>query len=426
MLGSFCEALKSAVDSNPDRAEALVLEREDLVPLLAEVRERLHLVVEPLLRPVALLQGICLTLLRRHYDHLSESVRLEYGDPFPIPVRQRGNGAPRMTPHPKTIGLHELTERAAGFRVHRVPANDPLQVELDYSRRGLDRITWDFSETADRVDGAPPSWGPVAAASLHPYTDWDVDFDWAPEPKRDRWFWVRPKSFEADAILRNLRLAVAEEPAARIAVLPELTLPVPDALEEDIRAAPAEYPPLIVAGSAHVEETVDGETVRGNVSITYMRGARLLVTRKYQPLALPEYGEEDLTPGSPHILRLPSDVHTRLGVAICADLQNPRLVQLFTSMGVNLLIVPSMTPVEGTFPAALAGPVGYCQAIGILANVVPPKPERPFLVMLGRPFGGAGDQVSQHPAEVESWQARAQIYPWQPKTADAVVLRDWV
>jgi predicted amidohydrolase len=212
-------------------------------------------------------------------------------------------------------------------------------------------------------------------------------------------FNVRPKKLDLDGILRNLEAAAASttnenDPAASIAVLPELSLHHSDDLFGALTSDPDLYPEVVVAGSAH--EVVDGRNA--NVSQTYLNGAPLLTQEKYHRLVFSadeEQLNEDIAPDLPFVVRLPSGSITRLAVSVCADLHDGNLRHELENAGVNLWLVPAMTPGLGGFAHAVSALAGANQAISLVANTVAPqkKGQVPFAVLVGMPLQ---DEASRH------------------------------
>jgi hypothetical protein len=91
----------------------------------------------------------------------------------------------------------------------------------------------------------------------------------------------------------------------------------------------------------------------------------------------------------PKTITILSGDRTRFAVVICADLNDRQIPFLLNHVGVNLLIVPALTPHEGAFEAAIAGVCGLCQGIAFVVNRAPPAEEvdgdEAFLLMYGLP-----------------------------------------
>lgn len=82
-------------------------------------------------------------------------------------------------------------------------------------------------------------------------------------------FDVHPRRWDLEGVLELLERVKDVE----VAVLPELSLDRPDALEQALSKDPARYPRLVIAGSAHVRErTGSPEEVRANEARIYLDG----------------------------------------------------------------------------------------------------------------------------------------------------------
>lgn len=348
-------------------------------PGVADAIERLEAV--PPLELHAVFRALCRHGLGRWFERTNDVVPLRYGDAFPSPARPLHRFRNDLTPAPSTTLTGHLLE-GTGFRLWRHPDGARISAELDYSSRELlADATWQPSR-----DGGPL---PVVA-TIHPYADWrELTYD-----RGDgAFFRVRPKSPDKRRILEQL----AACDAADIALLPELSLDHPEALAADLAADPAAYPRIVVAGSAHA---TDAEGARRNVSVTYLDGVPVLHARKIHPMVYRPKGSpslrEDLTE-DPAVIRCLCSETTRLAVVICADLNDEEIPLLLQQLGVNLLLVPTLTPHEGCFSGAVASLASYCQGVSVIVNGSPPPDgharTRPFMVLAGAPSRRAGEQV---------------------------------
>jgi predicted amidohydrolase len=188
-------------------------------------------------------------------------------------------------------------------------------------------------------------------------------------------------------------LAQAKGEGADIAVLPELSLPDPGALQKGLEANPENYPPLVVAGSAHCSTgTAAGDEIRSNESRVYLDGKCVAIAHKHHPFVTkdllgepyPEGISEDLT-GEQKTIMVLSGSRTRIAVVICADLNDLQIPQLLVAAGVNLLLVPAMTEKIGSFNAPLSAIAGHCQGICAIANTRWGDAGKPFLCMVSVP-----------------------------------------
>ena len=208
------------------------------------------------------------------------------------------------------------------------------------------------------------------------------------------WFFdVRPTNWTPAWILECLRRVSDVE----IAVLPELCLPAADALESALAAEPELYPPLVVAGSAHVTEENGGtiKEIRANESRIYLRGRLIARHRKIHPFRTKYLGGHELARKLPEgitserkTITVLSGEHSRLASVICADLNDDVISSLLHGAHVNLLLVPALTGGVGGFTGAVDELASKCQAISVVVNgSLGRKPEDgngaelPFLVI---------------------------------------------
>ena len=263
---------------------------------------------------LGVLRGLCRQPLGELFKTVTDQIGLERGLPVPFatrPIPDVIDGS--CTTSLETLNNTNLLEPWP-FDLYGPPAGGQVRVTLDYAHRDrLDELTWD-------ADAGLP-----LIATLHPDDggDLDVTID------GDRFFDVRPRRWDPVAIGTLLERAKAA--GAQLAVLPELSLPTPDALEAMIAGKPESFPPIVVAGSAHVTEAIRGRpSVRANESRLYLDGRFVAMARKHHEYkteipkaAGGEPGKiysEDLTRKQTTIMVL-SGERTRLAVVICADLQ---------------------------------------------------------------------------------------------------------
>jgi predicted amidohydrolase len=203
-----------------------------------------------------------------------------------------------------------------------------------------------------------------------------------------KFFDVRPTHPDPQWLLDRL----AEGSDAEIGVLPELCLARPDELEESISADHGAYPPLIVAGSAHVREGSGASEVRANESRVYLDGEQVAAHRKIHQFKTKRLDgktyadpqQEDLSP-EPKSITVLSGTHTRLAVLICADLLDEKVPGRLVSAWVNLLLAPAMTRKPGSFETTVEDVSGRCQGVSAVANARLATSGKPFLCMLGNP-----------------------------------------
>lgn len=340
------------------------------------------------LLPWILLRGLCVTGLRVWFETTREIITLERGDPFPLVVGPHLPELGELTPHPEwTLAYNDLLH-GTGFKLHERSGGAAIAVQLDYSRREIiDAAIWgDTSASIPRI------------ASIHPYDAFDGEFE-IRTIKPEWWFDVAPITFDAEGILDALRRLSRR---ADIVLIPELSLPSPRALAEGIRTSAADLPPLIVAGSAHARDASStGAERRVNACEVYWQGSRILCHHKAHPAQF-RIGSSKRPEGLTHEvkpLRIMSGDDTRVGVVICADLNDDRVPKLLQEAYVTVLLVPAMTAGAGAFVGALADQASQCQGLSVIVNGSPPldgdgkgnrntlgdNPSDPFMIMLGLP-----------------------------------------
>jgi hypothetical protein len=396
-LVTLRKSLQAAVEqvelewwSNPQRQQdgyLDLLNRSELAELAGELAP-----IAPPLAVLAVLRAVCARPLTDFYTRTWGSFELRRGDPFPLPLRPNHRAFDRVTPGPATMQRLSLL-RGTKFRIYNGPANTPITVTLDFAdRENLDEATW----IGDRSDGRMP-----AIASIHPYRD--ADELTVEEVTDETFFWVTPNDWRPGEVLGQLGLAAD---AARIAVMPELSLPDPEALGSAIAEAHHSLPDLIVTGSAHAEvedPPLPEGVARVNRLVVYLHGARLLHHDKIHPFVArylgPEHNDrprtEDLTP-RPYRITIAAGTLTRLAAVICADLNDHEIPSLLEEVGVNLLLVPALTNEAGAFSSA-CGTLARCQGVTVIVNGTPVQPPgsviSPFMVLIGLPI--PTDQVRE-------------------------------
>ncbi|HEU4703363.1 MAG TPA: hypothetical protein VFS37_12850 [Conexibacter sp.] len=356
----------------------------------------------------AFLRGLCRSHLLRAYERADAPLQLEYGTPFPVASRpvndQYGHD---LTPFHTKLAYGSLLARL-GFSVFAYQEDDWPPVLLDYRHRErLDALTWLAERRLPRIGTLHPCLGREHRRA----SDTSAGV-----------FEVGPAVWDLPATLAQLEQLRAE--GAEVALLPELCLPAPDALEEAIGKAPERYPPLVVAGSAHVHDrAADGREIRANESRVYLDGALVLAHRKIRPLDASGLGDaagpirEDLTSERKPLMLL-SGEHTRLGVVICSDLISTAIPRLLEAAGTNLLLVPAMTYREGSFNGAVCGIASDCQGVTVVANAdLEPfaqedgSMEAPFLLMAGVPRPRPQEQSREYRDGGEALPPRALVDP---------------
>ncbi len=355
---------------------------------------------------VAALRGLCDGALTDFYTRVETTIELKYGMPLPFAVRPVNDAYGRTTtPFQETLGDHELLLPGTGYDLFPGIARQAgdLSVVLDFSvRNRLDELAW-------TANGRLP-----LIATLHPQMgSGHLDFSTSPESSPMRFFDVQPKPPAVQAMLNQLK-ALKSKHKVEVAVLPELCLPCPDALEAELAKAPEDYPPLVIAGSAHVRRHDGLREVRANESQAYMDGQRVLVRQKVRPFVakhlhgkpLPAPLTEDITT-EPQQIKILAGTHTRLAVVICSDLNAKVVGRVLEDAGVNLLFVPSFTYHPGVFNGDVCSLASRCQGVSVVVNAdLDPvslngkPPERPFHVMVGVPREHANEQSHEYTCPV--------------------------
>ncbi|HWK28400.1 MAG TPA: hypothetical protein VNS09_17680 [Solirubrobacter sp.] len=356
------EATVAALGAEPDFRSVL----DGSAGVRASLMESLHPVDH-----LAVLRGLCTHALPHFFERIGGQVPLDRGAPVPL-VSRPINAAFATTPHHPTLRRLDLMYPLA-FALFE-PPHVNAEVVLDYTVRDrLDALTWSDRKQLPRV------------ATLHPVlTSERLTIG---EIGEDTFFGVTPSAWDLEALLAQLHSVRDVE----IAVLPELCLPTAGALDDALSAEPARYPPVVVSGSAHV---VEGGT-RANESRVYLDGRHVATHRKIVPYATKTLDgrtfaqpvAEAIT-GERKRVTVLSGTHTRLAVVICADLNSLTIPGLLEQAGVNLLLVPALTPSAGAFNGALCQLASHCQAVSVVVNAElahDDDGDTPFLVMAAVP-----------------------------------------
>ena len=238
------------------------------------------LLTAPPLAYLAVLRAMCLGALNYLYHETWESIELERGDPAPMPIRPTHTAFAHPTPSFSTLSARSALA-GTPFRLYGGPIEVAIEVRLDFADRdNLDAATWDGDESFGRFP---------LIASVHPHaSEADLTIE---EVLPETFFGVRPRNWDEEAVLAQLQAASD----ARIAVLPELCAPNPEALGEALSREPGRFPALVVAGSAHThlnDETTSSGGARVNAAAAYLHGAPLIVHRKVHPFVAKYLGEQ--------------------------------------------------------------------------------------------------------------------------------------
>jgi hypothetical protein len=316
--------------------------------LIAAIRK---LSPTPELAALAFLQGLCTGNgpLDRFFAAAWGDLPLRRGDPFPVPPPPLNATLGRLSPNPmSTVRRQGPLTRVTDFEIHHDARWPTVLILRD--KETLDAAAWVWTGDGDGAAARLPLVSVVFPCDVN-----GLQLP-ADEVTAAHWFGVWPKDgvWQLDDLTDTLRLARAK--GCSIALLPEMTLPHPDALEAVVAegAKKNEMPSLVVAGSAHVrEQSEDGSTVRSNASMTYLNGAPLMRHRKLHPFRTADrtvLGEES-APGTRDewlsttglVLQVAMGRRTRLAVLICADVLDSYVHEQLLHLQVNLVLVPSMT-----------------------------------------------------------------------------------
>jgi hypothetical protein len=342
----------------------------------------------------AVLRGLCGEALIEAYVAEDEEVVLDRGSVIPYRVRSVSPALGKPTPHPTTSTLrHPLHPHP--FDLFPRSSGDVARVILDFRHQDrLDEIMWREDRGLPLVGTYHPS---LRRSDLSMTTTSTSFFD------------VKPTGFDLGHLDRELR--AARSVGADIVVAPELSLPAQCGLAVMLAADPAAYPPIVVAGSAHVRRNASGPEIRANECEVYIDGLPVMTHHKIHPFQLPGRDGrlvEDLT-DEPKVLRVLCGSDTRLAVAICSDLNDRVIPYLLADAWVNTLLVPALTSDIGAFNGALALLASSCQAFGIIVNGA--VDATPFHVMAAVPVPHPGVQVQVYTAPKNPHDARGTFDP---------------
>jgi predicted amidohydrolase len=360
---------------------AHLLELEGMPERLARA-EAFHPIGE-----LGILEGL-MRPLGRVYEETTGVIELAKGTPVPRASREVNRLFDTTPEQEGTAGRNRLRPRK-GFYLFDFGDDARVPVHLDFSaRHRLDELLWSGERRLPRV------------ATIHPRLGENgVVF----ESSDSSFFGVKPREWDPGAVADQLRSAHGK---AEIAVLPELSLPEADSLEELIAADADSFPPLIVAGSAHLKEENGKAEVRANESRIYLDGKMIGRHRKIYPFRLRRLPNGDLLP---HPLdealtreRKPITVFagdlTRMAVMICSDLIGDKLAAQLQDAGVNLLLVPALTPEPGSFNGDVCMLASHCQGVAVIVNADGSmfKRARPFMVIAAVPRPLVRDQAREY------------------------------
>ncbi len=368
---------------------------------------------------LAVLRGLCHGALDLFFEDFRGRLELSDGVPFPYATRPiQPIFREETTPYQLTIG-NRLLLKKTGFRLFD-NVDRSITVTLDFSFRDqLDAIAWPSSWLPPppgdelRPLNCLPRIGTIHTRLDKDRLDYKID--------KGRVFWVRPKDCSLDETWERLE-AVKQ---AQIAVLPELSLCSPDALQQKIEEDHKKYSPLIVAGSAHAIVQEGGKPTRVNECHVYIEGKLALRHRKIRPLDTRHIGNEP-PPKDPirenidpqHQLTLLSGAKTRLAVVICSDLVDVGIPRLIEECGVNLLLVPSLTYRTGAFTGTTDKLATHCQGLSVVVNPILDKVESharaPFTTIATVPRSSANRKSREYFLPRRKTNPYAVLDPNQP------------
>lgn len=274
----------------------------------------------------------------------------------------------------------------------------PERDELPYIR--MHRGEWDvcidfsFEESLEAIAS-----GLACVAALHPNERWDeIRFtpgDSVPTPEGElphQFFPIEPADPAAQGrVVQDLARTALGSKAA-VSVLPELALRAEhvDQLADIVREHPS--PHLLIAGSHHVVE----RGRRENVAVGLLAGrSDRLTHKKTTPATFDFGGSHPMKEGIARRERLELTVYQadryRLAMPICKELLDVRMTEALDRLGVNLLLVPSLSPKSAPYGVAVGMRVARAQALSFVVNGPLRGPdEQPILppVLIGQPVSG--------------------------------------
>lgn len=278
------------------------------------------------------------------------------------------------TPAPDVRALLEGDLDALSPRASR-PSSDPTQlghVRLVPELNEAAKFVLRYSDTRTFAKNSSAFSSTVATCHPHPELNlYDPHID-----LRSRNFGpVTPRS--AVETIRQL-VEASIEAEAQLVVLPELCLTESDLPElnemfgEFVEADNTLR--VLVGGSAHTCHEENGVITLTNQMNIWVRGRSAPIThRKLVPFTLKdvglpagEYLVENISPGD-EVQLFPTKQST-VCFLICADLLDIEIRRSLADLGVNFIVVSSMTPVTGLFEKAFEELVGDRQAFAVLAN----------------------------------------------------------
>jgi hypothetical protein len=349
---------------------------------------------------LGVLRGLCRRVLPWTYAMQESFVLLDRGAPVPFAPRPLLKGVEK-TPHQETGNRGGLLG-GYGHRLFEFSREmETVRVRLDFRvRREIDELTWTGGKRLPRIATVHPR--DCGTLRVNPLT-------------HDSFFPARPVHWRPEEVAELLSRVQDVE----IAVLPELSLPDPAALENVLAATPGAFPRLVVAGSAHIVEKPDVlPPVRANEARIYLDGELVANHRKCNPYYATRLNGESLSlPSREGITDEPKEItvlsgeHTRLAVVICNDLNDTGSIpQKLLAAGVSTLLVPSFTPKKGAFRGPIGDLAARCQAVALIANAPPAEASTPFHGMVAVPLPDPKEAVAAYSGALDAMGGQIAIF----------------
>lgn len=171
---------------------------------------------------------------------------------------------------------------------------------------------------------------------------------------------------------------------ARLVLFPELASSSEIVEQIKRRLSTSKSQCLVIAGSYH--DTATGKNTAVGV---FANSDARLSHDKITPYFTPDHLKEGITPGT--TITVYEAGEYRFAIAICKDLLNDDVREIYRQMGVNFLLVQALSDKTGDFVAIAGGMASSNQAVTVMANGILEAGGtaiRPAAV-LGQPMEGA-------------------------------------
>lgn len=182
-----------------------------------------------------------------------------------------------------------------------------------------------------------------------------------PPTDRHRVFGIKPSDLIAQQSRLGRLIELADELQAEILVFPELCLEDRILPEVATIAAQSKNLKLVVLGSVHSNQSGHNR----NRCWIWLRDHGLLSTDKREPATFHDQTESIRSSRDVSVWVSPA---ISMMVLVCRDALDAASQAIISKMGINLLIVPAMSPGMSSFQGALAAVSTSAQGIGIVAN----------------------------------------------------------